>query len=251
MQMKETFEILGFDNENSSKFRQIKSNSVNNVQKISKLESSSCFSLSNCQKHDNLNNSLQPKPTSPLLESFESSNTIKDKPRPAIKDAFIINQIDLINKYYQIDNTAIQVAGVVAASNPNLCEEVNVTCTSSPKKIENKREKNSSMDTSRSSELRYYIDMLLNKPPSIMDQKEETKSNGYNDLSDIETGYTKKQPSDYYDDVKKNLNFDLTDTDQDDSYDETENISNIRNKAKIKKIPKRSVNVQQNLKNIN
>ncbi|RNA04513.1 hypothetical protein BpHYR1_015581 [Brachionus plicatilis] len=201
MQMKETFEILGLENENSSKFRQIKSNS--------------------------LNSSLQHRASSPLLEFLESTNTTKDEPKPAIKDAFIINQIDLINKYYQIDNTAIQVAGVVAASNPSLCEEVDVTCTSSPKKLDAKQEKNTSMNNSRSSELRYYIDILLNKPPSTMgDEKEEQKNNGYNDLSDIEMGYTKKQPCDYYDDVKRNLNFDLSDTDQDDSYDDTENSSN-------------------------
>lgn len=240
--------MLGLENDNSSKFKQIKSNSVNNLQKISKLESSSCFSLSNFSKNDQLNSSLQYKPTSPLIEQFESNKTTKDEPKPPIKDAFIINQIDLINKYYQIDDTAIQAASVVAASNSNTCEEVNVTCMSSPKKLDTKSEKNNSINISRSSELRYYIDMLLNKPPSNIDNKDEPKSYGYSDLSDVEMGYTKKQPSDYYDDVKRNLNFDLTDTDQDDSYDETENSGKIKLKNKTKTNLKKFVNLKNNLK---
>ncbi|CAF0721378.1 unnamed protein product [Brachionus calyciflorus] len=255
MQMKETFEILGLENENANKFKNMKSNSVNNLQKISKLESSSCFSLSNVpkyEKYDKLNASLQYKTTSPILESFNSSKLPKEEltePKPVIKDAFIINQIDLINKYYQIDNSTIKAA--VAASNQNLFnEEIDVTCHSSPKKEVKNDTNNSSMNTSRSSELKHYIELLLNKQPTVVETDKEIKHIGYNDLSDIELGYTKKQSSDYYDDVKRNLNFDFdSETEQDDSYDETENSINKNQQIINKKLATKSKMITKSLKN--
>ena len=52
--------------------------------------------------------------------------------------------------------------------------------------------------------------------------KEEKKTSYYDhDVSDLELGYTKKQSCEYYDDVKRNLNFD--DDDDDDDKEEKQN----------------------------
>lgn len=98
----------------------------------------------------------------------------------AIKDEFILNQIDLINKYYQIDSktlVSVSTANLAAASdhvNSSSSETrlmKTVTTLKSPslncdEQFENNvaGEKNtSSTSSSRANELKHYIEMLLNR----------------------------------------------------------------------------------------
>lgn len=70
--------------------------------------------------------------------------------------------------------------------------------------------------------------------------KEEKKISYYDhDVSDLELGYTKKQSCEYYDDVKRNLNFDDDDEDDDDE----EEIQNDISGEKIEQVS--SINFNQ------
>ena len=59
------------------------------------------------------------------------------------------------------------------------------------------------------------------------------------DVSDLELGYTKKQSCDYYDDVKRNLNFD--DDDEDETQSDMENLED-----NIEKLPTKNSNQTSN-----
>ncbi len=171
------------------------------------------------------------------------TNLLDDKNPPAeIKDTFILNQIDMINKYYKIDNSTLN------------------TCLKNPLKDEtepnfgnqtlDKYRDSQNGSNSRSKDLRHFIEVLLDKSPSsdenneaVMNQASTPKNTtqavnreikqeeswsestlskdipnnnnntNYYDFSDGELGYSihKKQSLENYDDVKRNLNFDEDD----------------------------------------
>lgn len=115
----------------------------------------------------------RPKNIIPTVASDSSSSA-------AIKDEFILNQIDLINKYYQIDSktlVSVSTANLAAASdhvNSSSSETrlmKTMTTLKSPslnceEQFENNvaGEKNtSSTSSSRANELKHYIEMLLNR----------------------------------------------------------------------------------------
>lgn len=193
-----------------------------------------------------------------------------------IKDEFILNQIDLINKYYQIDNRTLVAVKTITSnttanmSNSNLSlntsgnggKQANNLITRSAsnmltldkggpsKPVVSSGEKPST--TTRTTELKHYIQLLLNRSPSNVNEAEAaTKNQKLNesscslsesnsisdnekrptgadyrnggDLSDLELGYTKRESKEYYDDVKRNLNFDDDEDDDDDDENENEN----------------------------
>lgn len=303
LQMKETMQLLGIQNsENKHKpstsltsfsasdlntftkpkhtdilLNKYTNNKINHSQEENRQTSLDNF-LENLKADIKTFNTDLKTTSSPKQQSqLDSSNTIststllnedkgKDKQEKVeIKDAFILNQIDLINKYYQIDNNTLAAAAAVSNVQTNSSLSSNTSQTSNSK-LEQKSVSNlssnlhedrslsisnnneSKSNTSRAHELRHYIELLLNKSPSGQETQKETftlneskrgekqveeedsdstslsetyddfesdDKRGYHDISDIDLGYTKRQSSEYYDDVKRNLNFDFDDSEDD------------------------------------
>lgn len=90
-----------------------------------------------------------------------------------IKDEFILNQIDLINKYYQIDNKTLAVAAAVNSSNLNL-EKSNLSLNHSATNNFNhagdkKYLKNSSFELEKPNSEKVDLEDLNNYPESMVE----------------------------------------------------------------------------------
>ena len=225
-----------------------------------------------------------------------------------VKDKFILNQINLINKYYQIDNLSskdlnnknmseknsfniISETALVNASSSPTSTPLSSLCTSVKDSEKFDFDNLSKTNKERAYGLRNFIEKLLNRSPSSSDfeinnQKHisvdevdlktfddsyiefspcyvdeklnikymKTRENKQNlnheidvnnnqnkfdkhDISDLELGYHKRYPTEYYDDVKCVLKFDEDDNCEKLEMSNSNSVTNI-NPSSNKKISK-------------
>jgi hypothetical protein len=118
---------------------------------------------------------------SDLISSFQQqqqqpnsiNSTNNNSTTMPIKDSFILNQIDLINQYYHIDNKTLSKNELTTTTTTKPLSSVSV---SNIQKINNnnyksqdnlnKTDSNDKQSVGRGNELRHYIEILLNRSPT-------------------------------------------------------------------------------------
>ncbi len=143
---------------NTSANKLTESTTLFNKPQIEKSTLASISDLISSFNHSSLASSIGNKPAPGNLSERPSAtpSAVVEETRttkPEIKDSFILNQIDLINKYYQIDNKTIAAAAAVSASgapgeNPNAHSNNHILSTTPVALSINNKSRNTSVDHS-------------------------------------------------------------------------------------------------------
>lgn len=148
----------------------------------------------------------RPSPFKPASDSIaDLMSSFQTKPKETIKDDFILNQIDLINKFYQIDNKAISASICQTESSaekkPQAAKSIsNLSSLNTSEKMQSRSTLNLSQPASenRSRELKHYIEILLNKSPTSSQVEKKAEKVAEFNTPSAQTGSDKKQSIKYF-----------------------------------------------------